>query len=35
MKRVVEEFGGAIIFALAGSGMLGIFVYLLEKLLSY
>lgn len=35
MKYVVEEFGGAIIYALAGGGMLGIFVYLLDLLLGF
>lgn len=33
MKHAIEEFGGAIIYALAGGSMLGIFVYLLEILL--
>ena len=33
MKRVIEEFGGAVIYVIAGVGMLGIFVYLLEVLL--
>lgn len=33
MKSIVEEFGGAIIYAIAGGGVLGIFVYLLELLL--
>lgn len=33
MKGVIEEFGGAVIYALAGGSMLGIFVYLLEQLL--
>lgn len=33
MKHIVEEFGGSIIYVIAGGGMLGIFVYLLEMLL--
>lgn len=33
MKSVIEEFGGAVIYVIAGGGMLGIFVYLLEVLL--
>lgn len=33
MKMVIEEFGGAVIYVIAGSGMLGIFIYLLETLL--
>ncbi len=33
MKGVIEEFGGAVIYVLAGGSMLGIFVYLLEQLL--
>lgn len=33
MKHAIEEFGGAIIYVLAGGSMLGIFVYLLETLL--
>lgn len=32
MRTVIEEFGGAVIYAIAGGGMLGIFIYLLEKL---
>ena len=35
MNRVIEEFGGTVIFAFAGGGMLGIFIYLLERLLGY
>lgn len=34
MKLVLEEFGGAVIYVIAGSGILGIFIYLLETLLS-
>lgn len=33
MKQVVEEFGGALLYIIAGGSMLGIFVYLLENLL--
>lgn len=35
MKGVIEEFGGAVIYTLAGGGMLGIFVYLLDRLLGF
>lgn len=35
MKGVIEEFGGAVIYALAGGGILGIFVYLLDRLLGF
>ena len=34
MKHIVEEFGGTVIYVIAGGGMLGIFVYLLEVLLT-
>lgn len=34
MKHIVEEFGGSVIYVIAGGGMLGIFVYLLEVLLT-
>lgn len=34
MKTVIEEFGGAVVYVIAGGGMLGIFLYLLETLLS-
>lgn len=34
MKHIVEEFGGAVIYVIAGGGMLGIFVHLLEVLLT-
>ncbi len=34
LKTVIEEFGGTIIYVIAGGGMLGIFVYLLELLLA-
>lgn len=34
MKTVIEEFGGAVVYVIAGGGMLGIFMYLLETLLS-
>lgn len=34
MKLVLEEFGGAVIYVIAGGGILGIFIYLLETLLS-
>lgn len=33
MRIVIEEFGGAVVYAIAGGGMLGIFIYLLESLL--
>lgn len=33
MKIVIEEFGGAVIYVIAGGGVLGIFIYLLETLL--
>jgi hypothetical protein len=33
MKQVLEEFGGALIYSIAGGSMLGLFLYLLEKLL--
>jgi hypothetical protein len=32
MKHIVEEFGGSIIYVIAGGSMLGIFAYLLEML---
>lgn len=34
MKHVMEEFGGAVLYTIAGGSMLGIFVYLLERLLA-
>jgi len=33
MKQVLEEFGGALVYSIAGGSMLGLFLYLLEKLL--
>ncbi len=33
MKHVIEEFGGSIIYTIAGGSVLGALVYLLEKLL--
>lgn len=33
MKQAIEEFGGAVIYTIAGGSMLGVFVYLLEQLL--
>ena len=33
-RKQAEEFGGAVIYVIAGGSMLGIFVYLLERLLS-
>ncbi len=34
MKHVMEEFGGSLLYILAGGSMMGIFVYLMEKLLA-
>jgi len=34
LKQVIEEFGGAVIYTIAGGSMLGIFAYLLERLLT-
>lgn len=34
MKHVIEEFGGAVLYAITGGSILGIFVYLLERLLA-
>ncbi len=34
MKQVIEEFGGSLIHTMAGSSMVAIFVYLIEKLLA-
>lgn len=33
MKQVIEEFGGAIVYSIVGGSMLGLFIYLLERLL--
>ena len=33
MKHIMEEFGGALLYAVAGGSMLGIFVYLIQRLL--
>ena len=33
MKQVLEEFGGALFYSIAGGIMLGLFLYLMEKLL--
>lgn len=33
MRSIIEEFGGATVYVIAGGGMLGIFAYLLEILL--
>lgn len=33
MKHIIEEFGGTVIYVIAGGGMLGIFAYLLEMLM--
>ena len=30
MKVIMEEFGGAVVYAIAGGGFLGIFCYLLS-----
>ena len=33
MKQVLEEFGGALVYSIAGGSMPGLFLYLMEKLL--
>lgn len=33
MKHIMEEFGGAVIYTIAGGSMIGVFGYLLERLL--
>lgn len=33
MKQIMEEFGGTVVYVIAGGSIIGIFVWLLEKLL--
>lgn len=33
MKSIIEEFAGSVIYVIAGGSMLGIFMFLLERLL--
>lgn len=35
MKIILEEFGSSVLYVIAGSGMIGIFIYMLSVLIGF